>query len=492
VNEFWPPTELARRATVMWHDFRAWLETENGQAAGLFVFAVTCLYVILRIVNRRRNRTPRERSLARETRGPKVIGYAVAILFFGGFGTWSAVASLSGATMAPGIVSPDGSRKTIQHLEGGIVKTIHVREGDSVRSGEPLVTLQDTRALAQYEELRERQVFLTALEARLLAEQLGVDRIDFPEELFQEASLTSKSAIESQRALFESREEVQAVRERILQQRIAQLDEEIAGLVEVIAAQDEQLDLVAQELEATQQLYEKGLTPLPKVLAIRRSSAQIRGEKATNRAAIARNRQAIGETEIQLIATRQQRQEAASDELTNVRAELAGINSQMPERIDTLFRTTIFAPISGRVMNVLVTTEDGGVIAPGEPILDIVQDDVELVVDARVRPQDIDNVHVGMKARVVLTAFNQRYLPQLFGEVRSLSADRLVDERTGQPYFLAKISVVPEEIEALGKDMDLVSGMPAEVMIISGERTFIDLLVKPISDSVRRSFRDDN
>lgn len=492
MSDFWDPTELARQATMSWRDLRAWLETEIGQATGLFIVATLCLYLVLRMMSRRRQRTARERSLARETRGPKLIGYAIAILFFGGFGTWSAVAGLSGATIAPGIISPDGSRKTIQHLEGGIVKTIHVREGDAVRSGEPLVTLQDTRALAQYEELKERQIFLKALEARLLAEQLGADIIEFPEEIFRDASPTSKSAVESQRALFESRQEVQAVRERILGQRVAQLDEEIAGLVEVIAAQDEQLDLVAQELESTLQLYDKGLTPLPKVLAIRRESAQIRGEQASNRAAIARNRQAIGETQIQQVATRQQRQEAASDELTKVRAELAGINSQMPERIDTLFRTTIFAPVSGRVMNVLVTTEAGGVIGPGEPILDIVSDDAELVVDARVRPQDIDNVHVGMKARVLLTAFNQRHLPQLFGEVRSVSADRLVDERTGQPFFLAKISVLPEEIDALGNDIDLVSGMPAEVMIISGERTFFDLMVEPISESVRRSFRDDN
>jgi HlyD family secretion protein/epimerase transport system membrane fusion protein len=231
---------------------------------------------------------------------------------------------------------------------------------------------------------------------------------------------------------------------------------------------------------------------MPRVLALRRERAELTGSRASNRASIARNRQAIGETELQLLTIQQQFQEEASKALTEVRAELSTVESQLFERTDILARTTIFAPTNGRVMNIRVTTENSGVIGPGEPVLDIVPDDALLIVDARVRPQDVDLVTVGLRARIVLSAFNQRNLPQLFGTVRSVSADRLVDERTGEPYFLARISVDPAEVAALSDNIELVAGMPAEVMILTGERTFMDLMLRPLSSSIRRSFRDDS
>jgi len=491
MNEWLDFTRITDRVLEFRQHMLAFLETEAGRNAVLSALAVICLLVVLWIFGRLRQ-TNRDKSLARETRGAKLAGYAIVALFFGGFGTWAATAPLSSAAIALGVISPDGSRKTVQHLEGGIIQQIYVQEGDSVKQGDPLVALRQTQALAQYNELRERRLFLLAAEARLIAEQMNSQSINFSGELREDSSEFAREAMDSQSALFEQRRSVQQAREQILGRRIAQLDEEIAGLEDVIAAQDEQLELIEQELSGMTTLYDKGLSPLPRILALRREEADLRGSKAGNRATIARNRQAIGETELQLIASQQQLQEAASDMLTKVRAEISSVQSQLPQRFDALERTTILAPIDGRVMNIRVTTESSGVIAPGEPILEIVPDDAQLIVDARVRPQDIDVVYVGMRARVILTALNQRYLPQLYGELRSISADRFTDERSGEPYFLAKISVDPQEFASLGEHFELVAGMPAEVMLLAGERTFVDMILRPLSNSVRRSFRDDS
>jgi HlyD family secretion protein len=479
------------QAEELWRILQGIIASRPDQAFAYAGGAFVLLLVIYLLV-RRPLRADGDRSLARETRSARLAGYTLALTFFGGFGYWAATASLSGAAMAVGVISPDGARKTVQHLEGGIIRQIHVREGDSVHTGQPLVTLQDTQALARFEELHERRIYLLALEARLVAEQLGAAEIDFDAELLADQSEAARDAVASQTALFSRRLAVQEGRARILGQRIAQIDEEISGLTEVIAAEDAQIALITEELANVTALLEKGLTSQPRVMALQREQAELTGSRASNRASIARNRQAIGETELQLLTIRQQFQEEASKTLTEVRAELSAIESQLLERSDILLRTTIFAPTDGMVMNIRVTTENSGVIGPGEPILDIVPDDALLVVDARVRPQDVDQVTVDMRARIVLSAFNQRYLPQLFGTVRSISADRLVDERTGEPYFLAKIAVEPAEIAALADDIELVAGMPAEVMILTGERTFLDLMLRPVSSSIRRSFRDDS
>ena len=351
----------------------------------------------------------------------------------------------------------------------------------------------DMETLAAVEELREQLIFQLAIRARLLTEEQELAEIpfDFPFDLASEAPEQVEIAKRSQVALFENRLETQAARERILAKRVSQLQEEITGFIEVISAQDEQLALIYQELESKQSLYNQGLQRLSPLLVLKREEADIRSERASNKASIARLGQQIGETELQLFAGRQQIREQGSDELSRVRSQLATIRSQLPERADALTRTVVIAPISGQVLNLMVTTETGGVLRPGADILDIVPEDGELVIDAQVRPQDIETIYPGMQARVLLTAYTQRNLPQIYGTLRSISADRLIDDRTGEPYFLAKVLVDSEEIEQLGGDVELITGMPADVMIITGERTFFDFLMKPFADSIRASFREE-
>ena len=221
---------------------------------------------------------------------------------------------------------------------------------------------------------------------------------------------------------------------------------------------------------------------------MQRTQAQIEAERAANRAKVARNGQEIGETRMQLLTMREDERERMNEEFAKARGLLAKLRSQLSARQDVLKRTIITAPISGTVMNVRVTTETG-VIGAGAPILDIVPAEAKLIIDAQVRPVDIDNVHPGVKARVLLTAYRQRTLPQIHGILRSVSADSLVEERTGRAYFLAKIEVDQGDLARL-TNVRLMPGMPADVMIMTGEQTMLDYIIRPLAESVRRSFRD--
>jgi len=426
--------------------------------------------------------------LPRMTRGPRLFGYSVVVLLGAGLGGWAATAPLASAALAPGVVSPDGSRKTVQHLEGGIVHAIHVREGDVVAAGDELVTLDETQARARHTELRERYADLLAMEARLLAERDGLADIVFPEELAAMADVDARRATDGQVSLLASRRATWIGREQILEQRVRQLDEEVIGLREVIVAQETQLALLDQEIEGAQTLHEAGLERLPRLLALRRAKADLDGQKAANRAQIARKGQEIGETRMQLLAMREQEAERVNEELTKVRGGLAELRSQLASRQDVLTRTVVRAPIAGTVMNVQVTTESG-VLRPGEAILDIVPEDAKLIIDARVKPNDIDNVRPGLAARVLLTGYRQRSLPQIEGILRSISADSLVEDRSGNAYYLAKVEVNPDDL-ALLEDVRLIPGMPADVMILNGERTFLNYILRPLMDSVTRSFRE--
>ena len=422
------------------------------------------------------------------TRGPRTLGYLVGLVLIFVFGAWALVAPLASAALAPGVVSPDGYRKTVQHLEGGIIHGIHVEEGDVVEAGEVLVTLNDTQARAHYLELQERLVYFLAVEARLLAEQSGADDIVFPPMLTDLDDAAARQAMEGQRNLLDSRRATMTGREQILAQRVKQLEEENKGIHQMIASQKKQISLIDREIAGVQELYDKGLERLPRLLALQRAKAEIQGSRAGNRAQIARNEQRIGETDFQLLTIREQHREKVNEELASVRTALGELRSRVSSRADVLDRTLITAPISGTVMNLRVTTE-AGVIGSGQPILDIVPRQGKLIIDAQIKPTDIDNVEPGMKARVILTAYRQRNLPRIYGVLRSVSADRLIEDHSGEAYFLAKVEVDAENLAKL-KDVRMIAGMPAEVMILNRERTFFDYLMQPLKESLDKSFRE--
>ena len=463
-----------------------------GQQSRTALLAATGGLLLISIGALLRQRSPvyraSRRNLKQRTRPARMLGYASAILFVGGTAAWSSVALLASAVVANGVVSPEGYRKTVQHLEGGIIGAIHVKEGDKVSVGQVLISLKTTDAQGRYDELQWHYIRLLATEARLVAELAGQSRIAFPKELTSIDSDIARKVVVEEQALLDSRLATREGRTQILNKRIAQIEEQSTGARDVMAAEAEQLGLIDQEIASAQEMYKKGLERLPRILALQRSQADIRASQASNRAEVAKNDQQVGETEFQLLNLRQQDSEGANEDLAKVRNDLAELRSQLPSRQDVLARTDIVAPIAGTVMNLRVTTESG-VIASGQALLDIVPNEPNLIINSRIKPTDIDVVHPDMAARVVLSAYPSRHLPQIHGTLTSVSADRLTDEKTGEPYFLAKVKVDAAELAEL-HDVKLSPGMPAEVMILTGEHTLLDYMMAPVEASLTRSFRE--
>lgn len=418
-----------------------------------------------------------------------ISGALIVTAFFGGFGAWAVLAPLDSAAIAAGQVGIDTRRKTIQHLEGGIVGAILVREGDAVERGQALIELDDTRARASRKLLDGQWGAAKAMEARLIAERDGFADVAFPDALAQRSSEIDVSRIlEGQLNIFTARKDAVTSQTRILGQQVAQMREEIEGLGAEITAQTTQLNLIAEERDAVQALLKKGFARKPRLLALQREAAEIEGRRAQNRAAIARAKQSIGETKLRIQDIHTARHSEVVEELREVQAQLVDLAERINAAADVLKRTVVYAPVSGVVVNLQVATQ-GGVIGPGEPLMDIVPSNDKLVIEARVKTTDIDIVHPGLPAQVRLTSFNQRTTPVLEGIVERVSADSMVDERTGEAYYLTRINLT--EDSRLPDSLILQPGMPAEVMIVTGNRTLVEYMVKPIRESLSRAFREE-
>ena len=445
------------------------------------------LFLLFRARRRAAAGTPLPR-LAELIRGPRRLGYAVTILLVFGLGGWSAFAPLEGAAIAPGIISPDGNRRTVQHLEGGIIRSIDVREGDRVTAGQVLVTLDDVEARAQLDGVSQRYVHLLARAARLEAEIRGAPKLTPPVLPPYIDGGELAAALASQQELLDRRAATQKGQDEILQKRIVQLQEENAGLVEMNRGLDSKARLIGDEIATVSNLLDKGLERRPRLISLQSTAADIGIDRAGNLAQIARNEQKIGETGLQLLTSHQQVIEKDSEDLADVRRMIAEIDGQVSWRENILTRTEIRAPVSGTIMNLRVTTLSG-VVRAGEPIMDIVPADVPLVIDAQVKPTDIDVIRKGMPVRVVLTAYQQRNMPQIFGTLDTISADRLVDQKSGRAYYLARVAVPREQIADLG-NVEMVAGMPVEVMLLTGRATVADYVLGPLLASFRRSFHE--
>jgi HlyD family secretion protein/epimerase transport system membrane fusion protein len=438
---------------------------------------------------RERGNTDRA-ELRGSTRRPMLAGIGVVMFIVAAFGSWAATAPLAGGAVARGVISPDGSRRTVQHLEGGIIGEMMVRNDEFVAAGAPLLTIEDTQARAAYEMLLRQYQGLEAVRARLTAERLGRASIDFPPALLAASDDPEvKEMLDTQQQLFSTRRAAHLSRTRVLEQRILQIHDQIHGFEAQLTSSVQRLAIVAEELEAKEILYEKKLLTKPVVLAVRRARAEIEGDRGEYQAAIAQSEQQIGEAEFELVALDALRADEIAGELDRVRGELAKVKQQLSASEDVLRRTVITAPVSGTVVDLRFKTR-GGVISPGAPILDIVPIDDDLLIDARVAPTDIDVVHPGLPAKVHLSAYTQRSLPQVNGTVRSVSADSLQDEQSGVSFFLVRVEVDRQALSHLGADIQLVPGMPAEVLIVTGERTLLGYLLEPLRDILRRGLRE--
>ena len=428
-------------------------------------------------------------TLRNSLRRPVRFGLVVMILFGIGFIGWGGFVPLAGGAIAPGVISPDGDRKTVQHLEGGIIAQLLVRDGDIVSAGQPLVFLESIQPKATHDMLVSQQWTLLVTHVRLVAEQAGHTELQFPPTMLATTDERLRAMVDGQRRLFNDRLATHMARKNVLRQRIEQLNEQMIGLRAQVDSSNTQLELIAEELVGKEALLRRAIVTKPEVLKLQRAVAELEGRRGEYLGAIARAQQQIGETQIQILMTDAERVDQVTTRLEQLRVELATVTEKLNSSVDILKRTVIAAPIAGMVLNMRFKTH-GGVLKPAEPILDIVPADDILLIDARISPTDIDVVRAGLPAKVQLTAYSGRSTPRLNGIVRTVSADRLLDEGSRQPYYLARVHVDREEVRQAQSNIELIPGMPAEVLIVTGERTMVEYLFQPFLDALWRSFRE--
>ncbi|HSP25085.1 MAG TPA: HlyD family type I secretion periplasmic adaptor subunit [Saliniramus sp.] len=415
-------------------------------------------------------------------------GNGVFGAFIIGLGVWSVFAPLESAATAAGVVESESSRKTIQHLEGGIVREILVRDGDEVAAGQALLRLDDTRPRTQLHGLRGQLFDAQAREARLLAERDARETFDFPADLTAAATEDPAVAavVEGQRAVFESRREVIRSQEAVIAERSNQVENEIAGLRAQESAARQRLEIIREEIATVQDLVDKGLTTKPRLLTLQRELVDVEGRRGEAVAQIARAHQVIAEARANLLNLQSDRHNEVTQSLYETQNLIVQLTERMQAAADQLARTEVVAPENGIVTDLRIRTP-GGVVGAGASLMEIIPRGDRLVVNARLRPEDIDVVRVGQPAEVHLLASRNRRAPPLEGTVVHLSADRLVDERTEQAYYAMTIRV--EDERARG-EIEMVPGMPVQVFIKTGESTVALYAINPLLDTINRAFRE--
>ena len=416
-------------------------------------------------------------------------GLFVILALFGGLGAWAAIAPLSGAVIAVGVVKVDTNRKTVQHFEGGIVKEILVRDGDHVQSGQTLVVLQDERVGSTRDYLQGQLDSELARAARLQAERDGLDTIKFPESLVSHSDDTKVDEIlKSETVYFNAKIVTLEERITLLRQQIKQTQEQIAGLEAQSRAEDMAIAYLQEEVSANEVLDKKRYVEKVHILGLKRSIEEYEARKGEHRADIAVARQKITDLELRIIDLKNARLNEAADKLTVAQQTINEIQERLRPARDATTRQTVVAPIEGTVVNLRVFTL-GGIVKAGEPILDIVPEGTPLIIEAKVNVIDIDDLLLDQEADIRLSAYKTRSTPLVLGRLIYIAADSLVEQTTGQAYYLVHIEVDPESLRE-AKNLILYPGMPAEVFIKTGERTALDYLLAPITQTLRRSMRE--
>jgi len=421
-------------------------------------------------------------------RGSIVVGLVVLAIFFIGLGGWAVLAPLNGAVVAPAVIKVEGNRKTIQHLDGGIVGQILVKEGSRVEVGQVLMLLEATQPKAALDVLNSQFDTLRAQEARLVAERDDASVVNFPADLIaRRANAETGRMLDSETRQFEVRRTALAGQVSVLRQRTEQLLEQIRGAEVRKTELLQESSLIELELKDQYALLKKELTTRPRVLALERNAASLRGQQGEIAGNIAKARQAIGEIDLTIIQTRNDRMAEIARELRESQAKIADIIPRLQAAQDVVERTRIRSPYAGHVVDLSVFSV-GAVIQRGERIMDIVPMRTDLIAEVNVSVDDIHEVHPGMRAEVRLAGYKQRVLPAMHGKVIEVAADRVTDRRTGVPYYTALVRVDAAEL-AVARDVQLQAGMSATVVIPTVERTAFDYLVGPLVATFDQAFR---
>lgn len=417
------------------------------------------------------------------------VGLTVVGVFVIGFLGWAALAPLDSAIVAQGVVVVESHRKPIQHLEGGIVRAVYVKEGQVVRAGQPLVQMDDTESKASLDLVRGEADALAAQQARLEAERDSADKIDFPADL-----LTRKSdpkvaeALRGEQNTFDTHRATLTKQQAIYNQRISENKRIAAGLASQQTSVEQQSQLIAQEADSVQRLYDKGLSTLPRLLQLKRQAADLTGQHGQIGEKIAQVDLDSGEDELQIVNLRNQFMNDVVKDLRDVQTKRFEAMDRLHAAKDIYARMRLIAPVAGRVVSLAVHSK-GAVVRPGDMVMEIVPTNDQLDVEAHVKPEDADDVHIGMTARVNLGAYKQRRLPMITGVVTTVSADRLVDQHTNQPYFSVIVSVDRSQLKEY-VDAKLIPGMPVDVSLDTGSRTAVDYFLEPITAIFRRGMKE--
>ena len=416
------------------------------------------------------------------------IGVTSVVLVVG-LGGWAATTEISGAVVAPGQLVVNSNVKKVQHPTGGVVGELRVRDGNRVNAGDIVVRLDDTQTRANLAIVTKALDENAARQAREEAERDGADAVVFPQDLVDRMHDPDVArAVNGERKQFETRRLAREGQRSQLKERIAQLKEETGGYQAQIVSKDNQIAWITKELKGVNELWQKNLVPYTRVTALERDKERLEGERGQLIATIAQTKGKIAETELQILQVDQDMRSEVGKDLAEIRAKTAELVEKKVAAEDQLKRVDIRAPIAGVVHQLAVHTI-GGVIGPAEVIMLIVPEADALEVEAKIQPQEIDQVRVGQPAVLRFSAFNQRTTPELNGEVSVLSADVSEEQKTGARYYTVRIAVPQSELERLG-GLKLVPGMPVESFIQTNSRTVMSYLVKPLHDQITRAFRE--
>ncbi|MCY1488176.1 Type I secretion system membrane fusion protein PrsE [compost metagenome] len=425
-----------------------------------------------------------------DTRKPARWGIWLVVAGFGGFLLWSWLAPLDAGVVANGTVKVSSNRKTIQHLTGGTVEAILVREGDRVRKDQELIRLDATRAIAERGVVRAQYIVSKTVENRLEAERDGRDEVVFDADMLErfQGDRRLDEAIELQRRLFHTRRAGLAGELSILEETQDAAEIQVKGLQQVYAARATQAKFLQEQLSGTRTLAAEGYIPRNRMLELERSAAELNAGQAENINNIARVRSQVTELELRILQRRHDYFKEVESQLTEVQKESGSLADRLRSLDYEVRHTSIRSPIDGMVQGLSIATI-GGVIQAGAKIMDIVPDNEPLQVDANIPVQAIDKMIPGLPVDISFPAFNHAQTPNIPGRVLTVSADRLIDEQSKQPYYLAQIEVTPEGMDKLGANR-IRPGMPASVTIKTGERNLLSYLLKPLLDRVDSSFKE--
>ena len=431
-------------------------------------------------------------------RRPMIAGLIVVLVLVFGLLLWAIVSPIKSAVLAPAQVQVEGNSKVIKHREGGVIRRIYVREGQLVHAGQVLIQLDPLQAQAGVDVWQAQYQTALADIARLQAQQAGSLEIHFPQQLLAKQNDPQVAALlAGERALHMSTMMLYSSQASALKTQAGQLGTQIQGLRAQMASVEMQSGSIADELNGVRELNRLGYAPKTRVSALDRSAAQLKGQKGSTLAEIARAQQAIGGVQIQIAQLEEKRQGDAANGIRQAQDKLAEAEPKLRANAQSLFQTSVRAPVDGYVFNLTQFTE-GGVAGPGERLLDIVPTGSPLVLNAKVKPNDIADVHVGMPARVTLTAFNPRTTPAIDGTVTLVSADATTEDPTlsgmaaqgREPYYAVQIKVDPAQLARIGHGVHLTPGMQASVSIITGSRTIMDYLLGPMTDAMHTALHE--